>query len=239
MTPYLRGRSAVRILILVVGASLFVSSAMFASTQPWEQAAFAADPQAVLSAAKAIEVGKDAEVDVFLAERRYVIDEQGCVTRTTHWVYRVNTNDGVKNWADVSAGWEPWHQVKPEINVRVITPDGGVHMLDTKTLIDAPSRGNAEATFEDDRSYHGPIPAVSLGAMPVASAAASAKLDDETRARIAAEQAGGAFHIADRLGFDDVIDPRDLRNALLQGLDLTEGRAGERLGPVRAHGITP
>ena len=83
------------------------------------------------------------------------------------------------------------------------------------------------------------FPAASLGAMPVASAAASAKLDDETRARIAAEQAGGAFHIADRLGFDDVIDPRELRNALLHGLDLTEGRKGEPLGPVRTKGITP
>ncbi len=83
------------------------------------------------------------------------------------------------------------------------------------------------------------FPAASLGAMPVASAAASAKLDDETRTRIAAEQAGGAFHIADRLGFDDVIDPRDLRNALLHGLDLTAGRESERPRPVRTHGITP
>jgi hypothetical protein len=143
--------------MLIAGAFSFMSSAAFAATQPWEQAAFAADPQAVLSAAKAIEAGKDADVDVFLTERHLVIDEQGCVTRTTHWVYRVNTNDGVKNWAEVGAQWEPWHQVKPEINVRVITPDGVVHMLDPTTLVDAPSRGNAEATFEDDRSYHGPI----------------------------------------------------------------------------------
>ena len=157
MTPSLRGRSVSRILMLIAGAFSFMSSAAFAATQPWEQAAFAADPQAVLSAAKAIEAGKDADVDVFLTERHLVIDEQGCVTRTTHWVYRVNTNDGVKNWAEVGAQWEPWHQVKPEINVRVITPDGVVHMLDPTTLVDAPSRGNAEATFEDDRSYHGPI----------------------------------------------------------------------------------
>jgi acetyl-CoA carboxylase carboxyltransferase component len=82
------------------------------------------------------------------------------------------------------------------------------------------------------------FPAASLGAMPVASAAASAKLDEATRARIAAEQAGGAFHIADRLGFDDVIDPRGLRNALLAALELTDGRERPS-GPTHTRGITP
>jgi len=83
------------------------------------------------------------------------------------------------------------------------------------------------------------FPGASLGAMPVASAAASAKLDDETRTRIASEQAGGAFHIADRLGFDDVIDPRDLRNALLLGLELAQGRDGAVASPVMVAGVTP
>jgi len=83
------------------------------------------------------------------------------------------------------------------------------------------------------------FPAASLGAMPVGSAAASAKLDAETRARIAAEQAGGAFHVADRLGFDDVIDPRDLRNALLHALELTDGRNDGAVEPARPVGIMP
>jgi acetyl-CoA carboxylase carboxyltransferase component len=69
------------------------------------------------------------------------------------------------------------------------------------------------------------FPRVTLGALPVASGAASAKLDDETRDRVAAEQAGASFNIARALGFDDVIDPRQLRNALLDGLSLSEGRA--------------
>ena len=68
---------------------------------------------------------------------------------------------------------------------------------------------------------------------------ALAALDPATRARIAAEQAGSAYGIADKLGFDDVIDPRDLRNALIAGLALTEGRRGEPLGPTRLTGITP
>lgn len=83
------------------------------------------------------------------------------------------------------------------------------------------------------------FPAITLGSMPAASGAAAAKLDEATRARIAAEQAGGAFHVADRLGYDEVIDPRELRNALLQGLILTAGRGTAAYAPVQWSGITP
>jgi acetyl-CoA carboxylase carboxyltransferase component len=91
----------------------------------------------------------------------------------------------------------------------------------------------------DDQTLSLAFPAVTLGALPVASGADSAKLDEATRARIEAEQAGGAFKVANSMGYDDVIDPRDLRNALLQGLELSEGRRGENYRPRSAMGITP
>jgi acetyl-CoA carboxylase carboxyltransferase component len=90
----------------------------------------------------------------------------------------------------------------------------------------------------DNQAISLAFPAITLGAMPVASGAAAAKLDAAARARAEAEQAGGAYHIADKMGFDDVIDPRDLRNALLRGLALTEGRAGP-FEPRRTGGIAP
>ena len=83
------------------------------------------------------------------------------------------------------------------------------------------------------------FPAVTLGALTAASGASSAKLDDATRARIEAEQAGGSFHVADTLGYDDVVDPRELRNALLKGLALSEGRRGQACRPGQVSGITP
>jgi acetyl-CoA carboxylase carboxyltransferase component len=83
------------------------------------------------------------------------------------------------------------------------------------------------------------FPAITLGSMPAASGAAAAKLDEATRARVAAEQAGGAFHVADRLAYDDVIDPRELRNALLQGLVLAAGRRTSAPEPTLLRGIAP
>jgi acetyl-CoA carboxylase carboxyltransferase component len=83
------------------------------------------------------------------------------------------------------------------------------------------------------------FPAVTLGALPVSSGAASHKLDDEEQARIATEQAAGALRSASNMTYDDVIDPRQLRNALLHGLTLSEGRAAGPYEPVRPRGIQP
>lgn len=83
------------------------------------------------------------------------------------------------------------------------------------------------------------FPAVTLGSLPVASGADSAKLDDATRARIEAEQTGSSYHVADRMVYDDIIDPRDLRNALMRGLTLCAARLTETCGPKRVSGITP
>jgi hypothetical protein len=83
------------------------------------------------------------------------------------------------------------------------------------------------------------FPAVTLGALPVRSGADSAKLDDDAVERIAAEQAAGAFRTAAGLGYDDIIEPTQLRNALLNGLRLSEGRRGIPVEPVRHQGFLP
>jgi len=81
------------------------------------------------------------------------------------------------------------------------------------------------------------FPSITLGALPAASQG-SAIEDPEERARLAAEQARASVTAGARLSYDDVIDPRELRNALLAGLDLAEGREGAQRGP-RSMGILP
>jgi acetyl-CoA carboxylase carboxyltransferase component len=68
------------------------------------------------------------------------------------------------------------------------------------------------------------LPSVNLAAMPATSGGKSAKLDAETQRQVEESQRAGPYSNAAKLGVDDVIDPRDLRNALLDGLTLTEGR---------------
>ena len=91
----------------------------------------------------------------------------------------------------------------------------------------------------DGQTLNLAFPAISLGSMPAASGAAAAGLDEAARRRAMAEQASGAWRLADRMVYDDVIDPRELRNALLAGLELTAGRHPGPFAPRRAAGILP
>jgi acetyl-CoA carboxylase carboxyltransferase component len=68
------------------------------------------------------------------------------------------------------------------------------------------------------------FPSVTLTSMPAASGGRAAKLDAETQAAVEEDERAGAYRLANRLGIDEVIDPRELRNALLAGLMLSEGR---------------
>ncbi len=81
------------------------------------------------------------------------------------------------------------------------------------------------------------FPSITLGALPAGSGA-SAIDDPEERERLAAEQARASVVAAARLSYDDVIDPRELRNALLAGLSLAEGRATAPRQP-RSSGVLP
>jgi len=126
---------------------------------------FSIDPAALRAAADAIKPGKHSEATVLLNDVRFTFDGAGKLVETTHLIYRVENQDGVQNWAEVSGQWEAWHQAKPEIKARVITADGAVHWIDPKTLNDVPVHENVPEMYTDERRYGGPLPAVAIGAI--------------------------------------------------------------------------
>ena len=81
------------------------------------------------------------------------------------------------------------------------------------------------------------FPSITLGALP-ASSEGSAVADPGERERLAAEQGRASVTAGSRLAYDAVIDPRELRNALLAGLSLAEGRQTAARSP-RGMGILP
>jgi len=70
------------------------------------------------------------------------------------------------------------------------------------------------------------FPGARLGAMPAESGAEAAGMDEDVRSLLRHAELGGAYSAADRLSYDDVIDPRDLRDELLRALELSGGRLG-------------
>ncbi len=83
------------------------------------------------------------------------------------------------------------------------------------------------------------LPGTRLGAMPADSGAEAAKLESDARMVLANAEVGGAYSAADTMSYDDVIDPRDLRNRLLAALRLTSARRTQPVIPVQHHGIAP
>ena len=50
---------------------------------------------------------------------------------------------------------------------------------------------------------------------------------------------GGAYTAADTMHYDEVVEPAELRNALLAALRLTGARRAEASQPVERRGIRP
>lgn len=83
----------------------------------------------------------------------------------------------------------------------------------------------------DNQTLSLAFPAISLGAMPADAGASAAKLDEDARREAIARQTGAAWSMGHKLAYDDIIDPRDLRNALLDGLTLARNRRQGRVEP--------
>ena len=65
-----------------------------------------------------------------------------------------------------------------------------------------------------------------------------AGMDATAQVDAISRQTESAWEMADKMAYDEIIDPRDLRNALLDGLILTQGRSKGPFMP-RPHGILP
>jgi acetyl-CoA carboxylase carboxyltransferase component len=76
----------------------------------------------------------------------------------------------------------------------------------------------------DHQTFHLSFPALTMSSMPAKPGGESAGLDVAEQERIEREQRDSAWRMAGSLGTDDVIDPRELRNAILDGLALAEER---------------
>ncbi len=72
------------------------------------------------------------------------------------------------------------------------------------------------------------LPDATVGAMPARGGADAIAADDPTRARLADLEQGGPWRQADTLSFDEVVSPADLRQALVDSLRLSVGRAQRR-----------
>jgi methylmalonyl-CoA decarboxylase subunit alpha len=83
------------------------------------------------------------------------------------------------------------------------------------------------------------LPGARLGAMPATGGGAAAGVDDDAQRVLDHAELGGAYSSADMMSYDEVVEPGELRNALLAALRLSETRRSQPAEPARHHGVSP
>lgn len=157
-------RLHVSYLALLIGGSLAAAAPAPAPEAPWDHP-FNSDTNAVVQAAAAVPVEPGQPAVILFSDLTYRYDEQGRETRTERLVYRIVTPGAHDSWSVVSKQWSPWHQQKPEIRARVISPDGKEHWLDPAVMVENGTGGNQPDLFEDARILRAPLPATGAGAV--------------------------------------------------------------------------
>jgi acetyl-CoA carboxylase carboxyltransferase component len=83
------------------------------------------------------------------------------------------------------------------------------------------------------------FPGATLGAMSATAHGKAAKSDEDTTELLRQMELDASYSSASRLGFDELIDPRETRDRLLDALELALNRRQEPATPVARSAITP
>jgi tetratricopeptide (TPR) repeat protein len=148
------------ILVLAVVPALAVDKPL-----PQSSSHFSLEPKALYAAASEVKSTEGAEASELDDEDIFTIDPNGRCVYTHYAVFKILTQKGVEGWDRISATWEPWHEERPTLRARVITPDYAIHELDPKTITDAPEGEDDPDVYSDRRVLHAPLPAVATGSV--------------------------------------------------------------------------
>lgn len=156
-----RSRRPRRPLLVPVLLALALLPAGLAAREAWDGPAFSAGPADLMRAASAVPGHPGEGVAVLFLESAYSYDEAGRETFTQRIVYRILSAAAHESWSAVEERWSPWHQARPEIRVRVLTPDGAEHRLAPASI------ANRAAGLDslDRRVLRVPLPAIRPGAV--------------------------------------------------------------------------
>ena len=118
-----------------------------------------------------------------------------------------------------------------DYNVKIrVKPDGsGVDLANVKMAMNP----------FDDQTVTLALPGARLGAMPAEGGAQAAGVDGDTKAVLEHAELGGAYSSADTMGYDEIVAPAELRDALLGALRLSGTRRRMPVTPRDTHGIAP
>jgi hypothetical protein len=71
------------------------------------------------------------------------------------------------------------------------------------------------------------LPGISLGGIPARGGGEAAGVDPEMQAMLEAMEEKTSWGTGDSMAYDEIIDPRELRNRLIAGMQCSVGRRSE------------
>lgn len=151
--------------VLLLFVNVLPVSAENMADGPWIAGSFAGTPREILAAAGKIPIDEKYEAQILLEEKRFVLDQSGRVDSTYRLIYRVDSPGAIPSWSRVSETWRPWYQDRPEIEARVIAPDGSEYRLNPADLGEYNDAEDGPQVYGDEKTLKGPLPAVEVGAI--------------------------------------------------------------------------
>ena len=131
----------------------------------WDCGMLQAPAKTVLAAANSAPKTPGDHVKGLFRLKHYEFDKHGQMKTRFVWIYQILDQTGLENWDSSNVYWQPWHQNRPEIHVRVITPDGMEHVLAPSALVEN-STGNSDAKmYSDNKELRAPLPSLSVGSV--------------------------------------------------------------------------
>ena len=143
-----------------------LSTPVLRAQQPveaWKEPHFSVDPKALYQAASAVSATDGTNLAILEVDESYSFDETGRMDHVAHFIFKILTEKGAESSDHLAVEWEPWHEAKPAIRVRVITPDFVEHPLDQNAVTEAPARGGDYKLYSDGKRVHAPFPAIAAG----------------------------------------------------------------------------
>lgn len=132
---------------------------------PWEQSPFEASYEDMVKAADKLEMEGEHGVRVLLSEGHFTFSEDGSLTESYKWVYKVLDQSGIDGWSSTKVNWTPWNQEKPTITARVTNPDGNSYFLAEDHIMESTESSDIANIYSDRKLLQAPFPRVTIGSI--------------------------------------------------------------------------
>ncbi len=165
MTIPMAVKRTARVFLFGICTALLTASPQNTPPANWDSTTLHAPAVKILTAANAVAATPGDHVKGLFRLKHYEFDKNGKMKTRFIWIYQIVDQTGVENWDNTEVNWQPWHENRPEIHVRVISPDGEEHILKQSDIIENSSGNTDTKMYSDNKVLRAPLPSLSVGAV--------------------------------------------------------------------------